>query len=462
MEITNLAGLSKILTFTILNFCALSYGIPEPKVLVENGGWCWFQDERAIFSDENTILFGSVKAPSGDLDATSWNIKTGEVNTHTLARHFNCDDHATAAFLKLSNGEVLAAWSSHGNAFNKDDNNTLFYTKKNASDPIDKWGQIKRLKHGGCYNNLYQLESENGKIYNFVRSVGWNPNYHTSSDMGESFSYGGRFLFWEVSKDDPKSTGLDGNRPYVKYASNGKDRIDFISTESHPRAYDNIIYHGFLKAGKMYDSNSKEVGDLPKSQKSHLKPTDFTKVFNGDAENVAWGVDLHVDKEGRPVCIFSVQKNAGHLRRLSSHLGADLRYYYAIFDGVKWIVNQMAFAGTSIYTNPNFYTEPDYSGLAAIVGHSPDTVYISTNSNPETGLPLVSSGDGKRHFEIFKGRTTDMGKTWKWTAITENSKFDNIRPIIPISSDSKTVVLWMQGSYTTYCDYNTKIVGIID
>lgn len=434
----------------------------EPKVIVENGGWCWFQDERVIFENADTLLLGSVKTPSGDIDATSWNLKTGEIKTHTLSKDFNCDDHAAPAFLKLSNGAILAAWSSHGNAKDKGNNGILFYAKKPAGAPVDAWGATKTLKHGGCYNNLYQLESEGGKIYNFVRSVGWNPNYHTSSDLGETFPYGGRFLHWKALKSDPKATGLDGDRPYVKYASNGKDKIHFISTESHPRAYDNSLYHGYLKGGKMFDSRGVELGDLSKSSDSSLKPSDFNKIFDGDAQNVAWGVDLNIDKSGNPVCVFSVQKNAGRLRHLYSHLGADLRYYYAIFDGKDWHVNHMAYAGTSIYTNPKFYTEPDYSGLAAIVPHSPDTVYISTNSNPETGEALVSASDGKRHFEIFKGKTPDMGKTWTWTAVTKDSKFDNIRPIVPISPDSKTVILWLQGSYTTYRDYNTRVVGIVD
>lgn len=434
----------------------------EPKVIVESGGWCWFQDERAIFEDADTLLLGSVETPSGDVNATSWNLKTGEIKTQALAKDFNCDDHAAPAFLKLSNGEVLAAWSSHGNAKDKGNNGILFYAKKRLGAPVDSWDAAKTLKHGGCYNNLYQLESEGGKIYDFVRSVGWNPNYHTSSDMGETFPYGGRFLFWKASKEDPKATGLDGDRPYVKYASDGKDKIHFISTESHPRAYDNSLYHGYLKGGKMFDSQGREVGELAKSANSSLKPSDFTKIFEGDAQNVAWGVDLNIDKSGNPVCVFSVQKNAGHLRKLYSHLGADLRYYYAIFDGKDWHVNHMAYAGTSIYTNPKFYNEPDYSGLAAIVPHSPDTVYISTNSNPETGEALVSASDGRRHFEIFKGKTPDMGKTWTWTAVTKDSKFDNIRPIVPLSPDSKTVVLWLQGSYTTYTNYATRVVGIVD
>jgi hypothetical protein len=41
--------------------------IAEPVTLVEDAGWCWFQDERAIALDEDTIAFGSVA--NGSLDS---------------------------------------------------------------------------------------------------------------------------------------------------------------------------------------------------------------------------------------------------------------------------------------------------------------------------------------------------------------------------------------------------------
>lgn len=78
--------------------------------------------------------------------------------------------------------------------------------------------------------------------------------------------------------------------------------------------------------------------------------------------------------------------------------------------------------------------------------------------DPETGKPLKSAGE--RHYEIYKGTTADRGATWKWAAITENSMEDNIRPVV-LSNKGYEAVLWLNGRYTTYKDYDLKVLGLI-
>lgn len=88
-------------------------------------------------------------------------------------------------------------------------------------------------------------------------------------------------------------------------------------------------------------------------------------------------------------------------------------------------------------------------------------MYISADVHPVNGTPLISALDGKRHYEIFRGRTEDGGKTWNWQAITSNSTVDNIRPIVPISASGQSAVLWMSGSYTNFANYDMDIVGFV-
>ena len=76
----------------------------------------------------------------------------------------------------------------------------------------------------------------------------------------------------------------------------------------------------------------------------------------------------------------------------------------------------MAFAGTRLYAG-----EDDYTGLAAIDPDDPDVVFVSTDADPETGMPLVSNADGQRHHESFRGQSADGGRSWTWRAITRNS-----------------------------------------
>ena len=118
----------------------------------------------------------------------------------------------------------------------------------------------------------------------------------------------------------------------------------------------------------------------------------------------------------------------------------------------------MAYAGTALYD-----VECDYTGLCAISPADTSTVYISTNSDPQTNSPLVSATDGKRHYEIFRGKTSDGGKTWTWKAITEDSSMDNLRPIVAYgSSKGKAVLLWLRGALDTYTSYSLDVAGMVD
>ena len=67
-------------------------------------------------------------------------------------------------------------------------------------------------------------------------------------------------------------------------------------------------------------------------------------------------------------------------------------------------------------------------------------------TDPVTEAPLISMTDNVRHYEIFKGTTSDQGKTWSWEALTKNPMLDNIRPIMPKGGGKYEVLLWLRGS----------------
>lgn len=177
-----------------------------------------------------------------------------------------------------------------------------------------------------------------------------------------------------------------------------------------------------------------------------MSPSELTRVFAGDENHVAWTVDLHLDAQGRPYTGYSVQVDNDP---------EDLRYRYALWDGTSWNDHHMAFAGSSLYAK-----EADYSGLIALHPDNRSTVYISADAHPATGKPLLSKADGKRHYEIFCGRTPDGGVSWKWSPVTRNSEVDNIRPVVPRWKPDRTILLWLRGTYLTYKDYDLDVVGL--
>ena len=395
------------------------------------GGWCWFQDERAIV-DGGKLIFGSVASPSGDLSVTTYDITSRRAVTVPLHEKLESDDHDAPALLKLSDGRYLAAYAAHGA------DNLMRW--RISLDPGDgtRWGPEQSLDVGDrvTYANVYRLSADNGgrgRIYNFHRGVGFNPNHLVSDDDGRTFRYGGRLFDWPR---DPARRG--SGRPYVRYASDGVETIHFITTEDHPSHFANSIYHGFLRGGGVHRSDGTDVGQLSTTTQTSLKPTDLTIIFRGDARHVAWTVDLRLDSTGKPYAAFSVRGDSNRLH-----------YHYARWGGRAWRVNRMAYAGAALYK-----AEGDYSGLVALDPSNPHIAYISTNADPQSGAALP-------HWEIFEGVTGDEGASWRWTALTDDSAHDNLRPIARTIDRHRTIVLWLRGTYRTYTDYDLHVVGTL-
>ena len=424
--------------------------------LNDNGAWSWFMDERVIV-DKGKLIVGSVRS-LGDFDATRnqpdwgnvevsvYDIATGRADHVVLDRHFEQDDHDAPAFLVLPDGRYLAVYTKHAVE------RKIYYRFSRPGDPLN-WSDARVFETPGVdkkfagdnatYSNLFRMP--NGRIYNFFRGIRHEPNYMYSDDDGKTWTYGGHVL-----------RGKGGYSPYLKYAFDGKGTIHFIATEDHPRNYDNSIYHAFIRDGEIHGSDGHVIAKLSTTTEATLAAWDLTKVFPGDPDNVAWTVDIELDEHERPYIAFSVQKDGRGLPPRQG--GMDLRYYYGRWDGSKWHVHEMAYAGTRLYP-----FEDDYSGLVALDPQDPNTVFISTNADPLTGSPLISTADGRRHYEIFRGETADGGAHWRWQPITANSTVDNLRPLVPKWKDARTALVWMRGpSYThNHGSWTTAVVAVI-
>ena len=64
----------------------------------------------------------------------------------------------------------------------------------------------------------------------------------------------------------------------------------------------------------------------------------------------------------------------------------------------------------------------------------------------------------QRHYEIFRGTTTNAGDSWQWTQVTMNSTLDNLRPIVVSDGATRKVLLWLRGTYRSYTDYQQQVL----
>ncbi|HYV35893.1 MAG TPA: BNR-4 repeat-containing protein [Gemmataceae bacterium] len=424
--------------------------------LNDNGAWSWFMDERAIVQDGKLIV-GSIRAVgkfdsktrdpnAGNVEVSVYDIAKGTSKKIVLHPGFEQDDHNNPAFLALPNKRILAMYSKHGQE------TKIYYRFSEPDNPL-VWGEAHEFVTPGTskgpfkadnatYNNLFRLSS--GRVVNYFRGVGLDPNYMFSDDDGQTWKYGGRLL-----------QGKGGYSPYMRYAFDGKDTIHFIATEDHPRNYANSVYHGFMRNGQLHFSDGKVLGPVSTTTDTPFSSWDLTKIFAGDADNVSWIDDVKLDDHGYPHILFSVKKDGKGLGKGKG--GMDIRFHHGHWNGSAWETHEMAYAGTRLYSG-----EDDYTGLASFDRNQLNVVYLSTDADPVTGKPLISSADMRRHHEIFRGTTAEAGKTWRWQPITANSSMDNLRPIVPQWQDPRTALVWMRGSYqNNRGEWTTAVVATI-
>jgi hypothetical protein len=416
----------------------------------ENGGWCWYQDERVVVDTKRNELAVSALANAagvggtprdGDVHIAQFDLRTRQSKRQTLREgllsYSGGDDHNAAGMMVRPAGGYLAMYTGHNN-------NKISYYR--IFDPAaGTWGAEKSFdwnsQPGGAdfensYNNPFYLSAED-KTYDFSRGHAQSPNFAVSPDQGATWAYGGQLTTF--NQDVGYVNG------YFKYASNGVDRIDFTATEHHPRDFNTSIYHGYIKGGKTYNSAGTVI-DENANDKQAPTPEQFTKVFaantvvQGTTMTHCWNIDIADYPDGTVGMFYKCRAGT---------VDTDHRFFVSFLRNGKWTYTYLGKAGPKL-----FGSEEDYTGLGALHPNDPNTLYMSTPIDPRDGKSLGNH-------EIFQGKSADLGATWTWTAITEESGRDNLRPSVPAWDKDHTALVWYKGTMSKSQIFDGAMVGLI-
>jgi hypothetical protein len=448
----------------------------------DNGGWSWYQDERAIVDQTSgSLLIGSVgnymgnggEPRDGDVDVTAFNLNTGSRRIQTLGNIPTLDkgdDHNVASLWQRSDGRFVAMYTGHlyGSGINGAPNGSdnaprSFYRISTSPHDATAWQSEQTftwpsndttspVNNDVTYSNLLFMANEgsgDGRLYNLARAADRTMNFSYSDNEGQTWNYGGKLsLTSSAAQQSQYSNG------YFKFSSNNTDRIDFIATEHHPRDFNNSIYHGYIQNGKSYDAAGNVI-DANIFDEVAPAPAQFTPVWSAStvtstSHHHGWTAELERDGQGNLYALFTSRYGTTVQDSLTGD--GDHRLFYARFDAQSgaWSTTELGKMGGPLHAD-----EEDYTGIGAINPNDPSTIYISTVFDPRDETPLA------KH-EIFKGVTNNLGMTWQWTAITENSTYDNLRPIIPSWNGNDTAVLWLRGNYPWQRDYDLTVVGLVE
>ena len=228
--------------------------------LISDGSYTWYNDPRALFYN-GYLYFGYVRAADSKTVLSAFNPQSGQTTNLFSSGFTQLDDHNNPGLLVKSDGAMLAVYSRHIS------DQYFAYRLSNNTNPMTaaSWGAEQTIAASGAsmtYANPFQLTGESGKIFNFCRNQNFNPTVYTSTNGGTNWSAPQIFI----------QTGTGGTiRPYVKYASDYTNRLDFLYTDGHPRDVTNSLYHLYYSGGAFYKTDGtfvKNYSALPIPRRS--------------------------------------------------------------------------------------------------------------------------------------------------------------------------------------------------
>jgi rhamnogalacturonyl hydrolase YesR len=413
----------------------------DRQLILEDAVWTWYNDERAIIADGHLYVGGVNQAGQVVMVPYALN-PVAAARLHpaptVLSTWTERDDHNNPAFLRFGD-TLLAVYSKHHTAD--------FWNFREAHVPETgmwwrlelEWGeeQTFHTEARSTYANLFQLSDEGGRIYNFYRADGFNPNLVWSDDGGQTWEGGFQFIL----------SGDGGTRPYVKYVGNDRDRIDLVYTDGHPRREPrNNVYHLAYEGGAFHDSAGRMVREMGDLKADPIRPTEGTLIYDGSGPmGRAWTHDFAAYPDGTLMAAFITSPDGAE--------GGDLRYWVATRKpgSTEWENRQIAHAGSYLYTR-----ERHYAGGITLDPEQPGVVYISANVDPHDGT-ANSTGRYQLHRATLPA---DAEEPIAWQQLTFDPDRDNIRPFVPLDHGREACVLWVHGNYRSYLIYDTDIYGI--
>ena len=375
------------------------------------GSWSWFGDPRAVQVGDATFvgwIDWSGRVTVGELDRRS-----GATHAVVLARVYH-DDHSDPSILVEPDGRLTVFWSGHNGAH-------MYYRTTLSAGDISAWTAVQTLQQsirgpdGFTYPNPVLVPAEADRLYLFWRGADWSADFATRTPAGR----------WSSARELIRSPG---QRPYVKVASNGSNLIGLAFTNGHPRDVLTSVYYAAYRHGSLWRAGGRWITRVDWAP---INPRQADLVYDATKTHApAWVWDVAIGRDGRPVIVYATFPPRGQ------HV-----YWYARFDGRRWISRRLTTAGGSISPGT---IEQQYSGGVALDHTQPATVYLSRQ---------VHAG-----WQIERWTTPDGGAHWRKSVVVPADGTENVRPVVPRGYTGGSMgLIWLRGVYGTYTNYRTSI-----
>jgi hypothetical protein len=381
-----------------------------------HGGWSWFGDPRSVFvqGQTDTTFVGWIDW-QGNITVGAYDPRFGLMRTGVVG-HLYHDDHSDPSIFAEPDGRLTVFFSGH-NGRSMDYRTTL------RPEDISDWGPEGHITspvrgpYGYTYPNPMMLSGEHDRLYLFWRGSNYSQEYATRTLTGK----------WSSAQE---LISAPGQRPYVKYDSNGSNAIAIAFTNGHPRERITSVYFAEYRAGWLRGASGRRLAKLGQGA---IAPDRGDLIYNGRTDHASSWVWDTAYGNGHPVVVYAT------FQSLTNH-----QYWYARWDGHQWISHFLTYAGGSIAPTT---IEKQYSGGIALDHSDPSIVYLSRQV-------------GNGAFEIERWTTSDGGYHWSHTTVVPADGVDNVRPVVPRGGGPVKLV-WLRGHYGSYTTYRTSIALLL-
>ncbi len=406
-----------------------SFIIPESAASFQlfaapDGGWTWFTDPRALSHNGYTYI-GYIN-DVGDVCVRAVEEATltasAEVVLHAA---LEVDDHDNPGlWIRPSDNRLVCFYSAHLAAN---------YYKRVSTTSLDT---DPTLSYG--FDAEVNLDSAiGGTLYTYANPVSLNDADGDGLDSLWLFfrnHVGGSPRWYYARSDDGGSTFAPVDLHHVTYSrvvSDGIGRID-VAVATHPSGGDDPdtakVSHLYRENAAWRGSSGSSLGATPIARAS------MTTVYDSGGDPT-WIWDIAYGASGEPIIAFTVFPS-----------DTDHRYWYARWNGSSWDTTEIVAGGTYLPTAGVGMApiEEFYSGGMALDHSDPNIVYCSV-------------GVGSDQWEMRRYVTADDGATFSGTVIATSGK--HARPASVRNHTDAIKVVWWNGTYTSYVDYDVATMG---
>jgi hypothetical protein len=390
-----------------------------------NGVWTWFTTPVSHYSNGATY-FAPVDS-TGNSEIHRYDHAAQTTASFTLSASPDVDDHNNGSVEILDDGRIIAYWTTHYDA-------AVRYRVSSSADSVAAFGTLQSLTPPAgnvTYPVITRLSAAGGKRWLFYRN-----NNGTTQDL--SFRTSADFSLGAGSASAHVALCTTaGFTPYWRIACNDSNRIDVVLVNFHPVQGDNEVYHFYAAPN---GSGDLEFFRTNGTQITASLPFDIaaqcTQVVTGEVRR-KWIWDIVRRPSGEVWVLWT---------RFMDFAGTDHRLMFSrcTSAGVWQAPVEIVAQGQYLYSGERYY-----SPGACFDSMDPTTIYLSA---PVSGVN-----------QIQRWRTTDSGATWTQQQVyTSGGTAGNpqrARPFSPKNHNGEVPLLWWQGRYTTYLDYDTNIWG---